>query len=177
MSLRDQLLKAGLVSKKQVKQVDQQSKQKEHQSKKNKAVAQEVENEREEELRKIEEERLAKQKADLELNLQREQKRLEREMALRCMQLMKSNAENKRSAQDIYYFLENGRFVRKVAVTPWQREMLARGRMAIGRIYEHVDEFVILPYDVAKTVLETNPAMILALHSAVADDAELGAND
>lgn len=177
MSLRDQLLKAGLVSKKQAKQADQQAKQQEHQSKKNKTVAKEVESRREEELRQIEEERLAKQRLDLELNLQREQKRVERENVLRCVQLMKSNAENLRSAQEIYYFVEQQKYVRKVFVTPWQREMLARGRMAIGRIDEHVDEFVILPYHVANTVLELNPEMIVTLHSAVSDDTDLMVND
>jgi uncharacterized protein YaiL (DUF2058 family) len=177
MSLRDQLLKAGLVSKKQAKQADTQTKFQEHQAKKSKVVAKELEAQRDEELRRLEEERAAKQKADFELNLQREQKRLEREGMLRCVQLMKSNAVNERAARDNYYFLESNRFVRKVQVTPWQREMLARGRMAIGRVYEQVDEFVILPYNIAQTVLELNPAMILTLHSAVSDDSDIQVNE
>ena len=177
MSLRDQLLKAGLVSKKQAKQADTQTKFQEHLAKKSKVVAKELEAQRDDELRRLEEERAAKQKADFELNQQREQKRLERESMLRCVQLMKSNAVNERAARDIYYFLEGDRFVRKVQVTPWQREMLARGRMAIGRVYEQVDEFVILPYNIARTVLELNPAMILALHSVVSDDSDFQVNE
>jgi uncharacterized protein YaiL (DUF2058 family) len=55
--------------------------------------------------------------------------------------------------------------------------MLARGRMAIGRVYEQVDEFVILPYNIAQTVLELNPAMILTLHSAVSDDSDIQVNE
>ncbi|MEN9528571.1 MAG: hypothetical protein RI932_444 [Pseudomonadota bacterium] len=177
MSLRDQLLKAGLVSKKQAKQADTQAKLQAHQAKKNKTVAEELEAQRQEELRHIENERLAKQKADLELNIQREQKRIERENLLRCMQLMRSNAVNQRNAPELYYFLEAGRFVRRVNVSAWQREMLARGQMAIGRIYDHVDEFVILPYHVAQTVLELHPSMILTLHSPVADDSEISVTE
>lgn len=173
MSLREQLLKAGLVNKKQAKKAENQSRQQEHNAKKNKSAALELESQRQEELRLIEEQRLAKQQQDLELNLKRERMRIERENVLRCRQLMNSNGLNERSAQERYYFLEAGRFVRKVQVTAWQREMLARGRLAIGRVYEHLDDFVILPYDVAQTVLQLNPEMVLTLHSPVSDDAEV----
>lgn len=173
MSLREQLLKAGLVNKKQAKKAENQSRQQEHNAKKNRSAALELQAQRDNEMRLIEEQRLAKQQQDLALNLERERVRIERENALRCVQLMKSNGINERNASDAYFFLEEERFVRKVMVTGWQREMLARGRLAIGRIYENVDEFVILPYDVAQTVLQLNPEYILTLHSAVADDAEV----
>lgn len=173
MSLREQLLKAGLVNKKQAKKAENQVRQQEHNAKKNKAAAIELQSQRDEELRLIEEQRKVKQQQDLELNLQREKMRLERENILRCRQLMNSNGINERAAQERYYFLESQRFVRKVFVTAWQREMLARGRLAIGRVYDNVDDFVILPYDVAQTVLQLNPEMILTLHSAVPDDAEI----
>lgn len=173
MSLRDQFLKAGLVSKKQAKQAETQAKQKEHQAKKNKVVAQEIAAEREDELRAIEEQRIEKQKYDLELNMRREQQRIERENFLRCLQLMKSNAVNESRANETYYFLESDRYVRKVMVTAWQREMLARGKMAIGRLSELVDEFVILPYNTAQTVMELHPDFIITLHSKVSDDREV----
>jgi hypothetical protein len=173
MSLRDQFLKAGLVSKKQAKQAETQAKQKEHQAKKNKAVAQELAVEREDELRRIEDQKLEKQKNDLELNMRREQLRIERENFLRCLQLMKSNAVNESRANETYYFLESHRFVRKVMVTPWQREMLARGKMAIGRLSEFVDEFVILPYTTAQTVMSLHSGFIVTLHSEVSDDGEV----
>jgi uncharacterized protein len=173
MSLREQLLKAGLVNKKQAKKAENQVRQQEHNAKKNKSVARELQSQRDEELHVIEEQRKAKQQQDLELNLQRERMRVERENVLRCRQLMNSNGLNERAAQDRYYFLEAGRFVRKVQVTAWQREMLARGRLAIGRVYEHLDEFVILPYDVAQTVLQLNPEMVLTLHPPVSDDVEV----
>ena len=54
MSLRDQLLKAGLVSKKQAKQAESQAKLQSHQAKKNKAVAEELDNQRQQELQQIE---------------------------------------------------------------------------------------------------------------------------
>jgi uncharacterized protein len=173
MSLREQLLKAGLVNKKQAKKAENQSRQQEHNAKKNKSAALELESQREEELRLIEQQRLEKQQQDLELNRQRERIRIDRENVLRCRQLMNSNGLNERSAQERYYFLEAGRYVRKIQVTAWQREMLARGRLAIGRAYEHLDDFLILPYDVAQTVLQLNPEMVLTLHSAISDDVEV----
>lgn len=173
MSLRDQFLKAGLVSKKQAKQAESQAKQKEHQAKKNKSVAEGVAAEREAELREIERQRFEKQQFDRELNMMREQQRIERENFLRCLQLMKSNAVNESRALEVYYFLESERFVRKVMVTPWQREMLARGKMAIGRLSELVDEFVIIPYNVAQTVMNLHPGLVITLHSEVADDREV----
>ncbi|NBW80213.1 DUF2058 family protein [bacterium] len=173
MSLRDQFLKAGLVSKKQAKQAETQAKQKEHQAKKNKIVAEEVAAERAEELLEIEKSKLEKQQRDFELNMQREQQRLQRENFLRCLQLMKSNAVNESRAGETYYFLEQERFVRKVLVTPWQREMLARGKMAIGRLSEQVDEFLILPYNTARTVMDLHSGFIITLHSEVSDDREV----
>jgi uncharacterized protein YaiL (DUF2058 family) len=173
MSLRDQLLKAGLVSKKQAKQAETQTKLKEHQAKKNKLVAEELALEKEAELRRIEEQRAEKQQYDLELNRLREQQRIERENYLRCLQLMKSNAINENRASVIYYFLESERFVRKVMVTAWQKELLARGKLAIGRLNEQVDEFLILPYTTAQTVLSLYPSFIITLHSEIPDDREV----
>lgn len=173
MSLRDQFLKAGLVSKKQAKQAETQAKQKEHNAKKNKLVAQELASEREEELKEIEQQKLEKQQNDLELNRIRENQRIERENFLRCLQLLKSNAVNELRANEVYFFLEAGRFVRKVWVTSWQREMLARGKMAIGRPHQHVDEFLIIPYTVAQTVLSLHPGLIITLHSEVTDTDEI----
>lgn len=173
MSLRDQFLKAGLVSKKQAKQAEAQAKNKEHQAKKNKVVAEELAAEKEEELRRIEAKRLEKHQSDLELNLKREQLRIERENFLRCRQLLKSNAANEMRASEVYYFLESDRFVRKVLVTSWQREMLARGKMAIGRMSEQVDEFVIIPYAVAQTILDLHPGFIITLHTQIADEREV----
>ena len=40
--------------------------------------------------------------------------------------------------------------IRKVLITPWQREMLARGKLGIGRPLDEVDEFYIVPLTVAK---------------------------
>ena len=177
MSLRDQLLKAGLVSKKQAKQAESQAKQKEHHVKKNKVVAEQVEREIEEEQRMLEEQREEKRRSDYELNMMREQRRQSWEDQLRCSQLMKSNSVNESKAQDTYYFLESERFVRKVMVTGWQREMLARGKLAIGRLDENVDEFLILPYDVAQVVLQLHPAMIVTLHPEVSDEAEIRTDD
>ncbi|MEY4065640.1 MAG: hypothetical protein RIR26_1848 [Pseudomonadota bacterium] len=177
MSLRDQLLKAGLVNKKQAKQAESQAKLKEHHAKKNKVVAEQVERETEEEQRILEEQREEKRRSDYELNMMREQRRQAWEDQLRCSQLMKSNAVNESKAQNTYYFLETERFVRKVMVTTWQREMLARGKLAIGRLDENVDEFLILPYHVAQVVLQLHPAMIVTLHPEVSDEAEIRTDD
>lgn len=58
-------------------------------------------------------------------------------------------------------------------VTAWQREMLARGKMGIGRPLDDVDEFVIVPLVAAKTVKDICPQKLLILHSELDDSEEI----
>jgi uncharacterized protein YaiL (DUF2058 family) len=173
MGLRDQLLKAGLVSKKQAKKADAEVKRQDHEAKKSKVVAGQVATEKELELIAIEEEAAKKREHDLQLNMEREAERARKEAWYRCRQLLRSNVLNERRAVVPYYFAERERFVRTVYVTEYQKELLARGKLAIGRPEEDVDDFVIIPLYTAQTVQRLCPEMLVCLHSEVEDSVDL----
>lgn len=170
MSLRDQLLKAGLVSKKQAQKVDAMTKKQGHDSKKNKELADALSADKQAELNKIEEEQNKRKEIDKELNKQRDLLIQQRESFYRIRQIFHSNCINDRSATEPYYFEEKSK-IRKVMVTAWQREMLARGKLGIGRPLEDVDEFFIIPLFAAKIIRDISPQRLITLHTEL-DDAE-----
>jgi uncharacterized protein YaiL (DUF2058 family) len=172
MSLRDQLLKAGLVSKKQAQKVEALNRKQEHDSKKNKQLADTIEAEKKAELEKIEEEKNIRKDLDKELNKQRDMLIQQREFIYRARQILNSNCLNTPKANEPYYFAENN-MIRKVLVTPWQREMLARGKLGIGRPLDEVDEFYIVPLTVAKIIQEIAPQRLITLHSELDDSQEI----
>lgn len=169
MSLRDQLLKAGLASKKQAQQAESQKRKQEHDAKKNKELEQKLKQEQETTLKEIELNAQERRELDWQLNKNRDQLLAQRESLFRAKQLLRSQAVNQRQAQECYFFAE-GNSVRRVMVTPWQREMLARGKLGIGKLEEDIDEFLIVPLECAKLVLEICPAKILSLHSEVDEE-------
>jgi uncharacterized protein YaiL (DUF2058 family) len=164
MSLREQLFKAGLISKKQAQKVEAINRKQGHDSKKNKQLEAQLNAQKKEELENILQEQNQRKQLDKELNHKRDLFIQERENIYRIRQILNSNSLNDRNAQELYFFLE-GKYVRKVSVTPWQREMLARGKMGIGRPVEGVDEFVIIPLAAAKIVQDICPQKLLTLHS------------
>lgn len=172
MNLRDQLLKAGLVSKKQVQKVDAVNRKQNHDSKKNKELADILNSEKESEIQKIEEEKNKRKELDKELNKQRDLLIQQRESFYRIRQILISNSLNDNNAIEPYYFEENKK-IRKVFVTSWQREMLARGKLAIGRPIPEIDEFSIIPLFAAKIIASIDASRILTLHSELEDDQEI----
>ncbi|MBX9837376.1 DUF2058 family protein [Silvanigrella sp.] len=171
-SLRDQLLKAGLVSKKQAQKVEASNRKQGHDSKKNKELADALQAEKQQELDKIEDEKNKRKEIDKELNKQRDLLIQQRETYYRARQILNSNCLNASNATESYFFEENNK-VRKVMVTAWQREMLARGKMGIGRMQDEVDEFYIIPLFAAKIIQEITPQRLLTLHSELEDSEEI----
>jgi len=172
MSLRDQLLKAGLVSKKQAQKVEANHRKQSHDSKKNSDLAEALSVEKQKELDKIEEEKRQRKELDKDLNKQRDLMIHQREIYFRARQILNSNCLNSPSATEAYFFEENLK-VRKVMVTAWQREMLARGKMGIGRMQDDVDEFYIIPLFSAKIINEIAPQKLITLHSELDDSDEI----
>ena len=172
MSLKDQLLKAGLVTKKQAQKTESNKRKQEHDSKKNISLAKELSSEKQLELERIEKERQERQERDKELNKKRDALILQREHFYRAVQTINSQCLNTRDAKENYYFAEN-LFVRKVLVTPLQREMLARGKYAIAKPEDDVDEFMIVPLSTAKLLQSIYPSKLIVLHSEIDDNVEL----
>ena len=173
MSLLDQLKKAGLVSENEAKKAKAQNKRKRHKAKKNKAVAEEVAKEEKATLDEIAKEQEEKKEKDKQLNLAIEREREKRERELRCQQVLMSQRLNERRVNTPYYFLESDRFVRKIMVSLYQKEMLARGKLAIGKPYEHLEEYTIVPADTAVLVEGLCPHKIIVRHSEIPMDKDI----
>ena len=91
MSLRDELLKAGLASADKAKKLDSDARKQDHQRKKDKALAAEVAARQAEVRRQLEAEAAGKREADRRLNLEREAEKQRREQAIRARQLIDSH--------------------------------------------------------------------------------------
>lgn len=172
MGLRDQLLKAGLVTKKQALQSESAKKKQEHDIKKSKELEEKLTAQSKSDLQAIEQEKAHRIELDKELNRKRDQMIAQRESYYRSMQLLNSNNLLSRSAGEMYFFAE-GKVVRKIMVTAWQKEMLARGKLGIGKPMEEVDEFVLVPLDCAKMIMQIYPSKIITLHSELNDEDEI----
>jgi uncharacterized protein YaiL (DUF2058 family) len=175
MGLRDQLLKAGLVSKKQAQKVDSESRRVQHVAHKNAAVASELSAQALAEQKNIEEEQSRKKEADRQRNLELEAERLEKEKLYRVRQLLKSNDLQEPSADNRYFFRASDTRIASLLVTPFQREMIARGKIGIVRTENSEDqEFLLVPAHTVHTVRNILPARFALLHPAVEDWQDVG---
>ena len=174
MSLREQLMKAGLASQKQAKKAEADARKREYDALRNKESSKEEQAAVQAEADRIEIEKEAKREADRLRNLSREAERQAHEARFRCAQLLRSNRLNESRADSPYYFVEhwNGvSFVRTLRVTTYQREMLARGKFAVARADPAVDEFTLIAAHTADTLATLAPEVLVLRHPEL-DDAE-----
>lgn len=165
MSLRDELLKAGLVSSEKARKQDSDARQQAHQRKKNKALASDEAARQAEARRQAEAEAASKRERDRQLNLEREAEKKKRELVARAQQLIDSHRLNEPEAEILYNFLDrDGRWIRAIRVTPAQRKGLAMGRLAIARGDRHEFDFPLIARETATQLVEWAPERVLLLH-------------
>lgn len=178
MSLRDELLKAGLVSTDRAKQLESSQRKQQHQRKKGQETAAQEAARQAEARRQLETEAARKREQDRQLNLEREAEKKARELAARARQLLDAHRLNDPEAQIFYNFLDrDGRWIRAIRVTPTQRRGLALGRLAILRGDRHPFDFPLVPRETAVKVAQLAAERVMVLHpeSAVLDEeADLG---
>lgn len=180
MSLRDELLKAGLVSSDKARKQDSDARQQVHQRKKNKALASEEAARQAEARRQAEAEAASKRERDRQLNLEREAEKKRRELVARAQQSIDSHRLNEPEAEILYNFLDSdGRWIRAIRVTPAQRKGLAMGRLAIARGDRHAFDFPLIARDTATKLAEWAPERVLLLHpeSDGRDELEAASSD
>ncbi|MCB1776446.1 MAG: DUF2058 family protein [Candidatus Competibacteraceae bacterium] len=166
MSLRDELLKAGLVSADKAKKQASDDRKQDHQRKKNKALAAEDVTHQAEARRQAEMEAARKRERDRQLNLEREAEKQRREAVARARQLIDSHRVNEPDAEIPYNFLDSdGHWIRLVRVTPTQRKSLATGRLAIVRGDRHAFDFALAPRETAGKLQEFAPERVILLHT------------
>lgn len=163
MSLREQLLAAGLVNKKQAKQANRQHNQQQHQQTKHKTAA-------------PAEPSLAAQYAQAaaaraqELNRKQQEKAERKARLAQIKQLIEQNRLPKVEGDDYYNFV-HGKKIRRIAVDAALRERLTRGEVAIVRCEGRSD---VVPADIAARIRERDEHTVIeykiALETPAPDD-------
>lgn len=154
MSLRDQLLKAGLVNEKQVKQA---AKQKQKETKlQNKGLLDKDTSQQQ----SIKEALLEKQAKDQELNQQQEEKKRRKALAAEIKQLIINDRLPRLDTEDYYNFVDHKK-VKRMAVNEVIREKLVKGSLAI---VSHEGYYEIVPREVALKIKERNEQRVIVLN-------------
>ncbi|MCD4863118.1 MULTISPECIES: DUF2058 domain-containing protein [Pseudomonas] len=154
MSLRDQLLKAGLVNEKQAKQaVKQKQKQTrmEHRGQTEKDRSQELA------VQQAQAEKLAK---DQELNRAQEEKKKRKAEQAQIKQLIETSRLPKLSTEDYYNFVDDKK-VKRLSVNVMMRDKLSKGSLAIVR-YE--GRYEVVPRATAERIQERDPKRVVLLN-------------
>jgi len=164
-SLRDQLLKAGLVTEKQARQAEQQSRQHQHHKsrgpKKDRPAAQAV-TQPSATVLKAQAEKAAR---DAELNRKQQEKAAAKARAAEITQIIEQHKVPRAEDSDDYFnFVANGK-VRRMALSPEQRERVVAGTLVIVRWGGRSE---LLPPDAAEQVRVRHPTAVIALPSGEA---------
>jgi len=161
MSLRDQLLAAGLGSKKQVKQIDHEERRQQYKQGKQKApqgptpqqlAAQAVQ--------------AAKAARDAELNRAQQEKAAKKALRAEVMQLIEQNREPKidpKAESDDYFNFIDRQKVRRVAVNPVLRERIGRGELVFVRYRGHYE---LVPCAIADRIRERDEQTVVTIGGA-----------
>lgn len=163
LSLREQLLAAGLGTKKQAKQAEAQERQ---QRFKDKGAVQAAERER-----AAQQAQAAKAARDQELNRQRQIAAEKKEKAAQVKQLIEQNRLSKVQTDEYFNFIHRQK-VRRIAVDADLRTRIANGQVVLVRCEGKYD--MVLP-DIAAKIRERDERAIVELPPADAPQAD--AND
>ena len=154
ISLRDQLLKAGLVNQKQAKQVSK-DKQKEQR------LAHKGQVEIDDSQKRAAQEAMAeKAKRDQELNRQQQEKVEQKARAAQIKQLIESSRLPKLTTEDYYNFVDDKK-VKRLSVNTLMRNKLSNGSLAI---VHHAGGYEVIPREAALKIQERDPQRIVQLN-------------
>ena len=154
MSLRDQLMKAGLVSEKQAKQAGKQ-KQKQ-QRLEHKGQAEKDDSQRQ----AAQQAQAEKQARDAELNRQQQEKADKKARTAQIKQLIEGTRLPKLDTEDYYNFVD-AKKVKRIAVNDLIRDKLSRGSLAI---VSYDGRYDIVPRDAALRIKERDERRIVLLN-------------
>ena len=154
LSLRDQLLKAGLVNQKQVSQTNKAEK-------KQKRMEHKGQVEVDDSQQRIAKEAMAeKVKRDQELNRQQQEKAEQKARAAQVKQLIEATRLPKLNTEDYYNFVDDKK-VKRLSVNVMMRDKLSKGSLAIVR-YE--GRYEVVPRATAERIQERDPKRVVLLN-------------
>lgn len=155
MSLRDQLLKAGLVNEKQAKQAGKQKQKQERLGRKGQV---EKDDSQRQAALQAQAEKLAR---DQELNRQQQEKAEQKARAAQVKQLIEVSRLPKLNTDDYYNFVDDKK-VKRLPVNAMMRDKLSRGSLGIVR---HGGGYEVLPREAALKIQERDPRRVVLLNT------------
>ena len=167
MSLRDQLQKAGLASKKDAKKAANSVRLERRKSlqEERQGIAKE-----DEVIKTIKETTHDRKERDKQLNLEVEQRRREQEKVHQAREIVLTHDIRDRYANLVYHFVIGGRQIRAIDVTQIQLRKLAEGEMGIATLDQSEDvEFYLLPATDCRKIEALHPGLVVCLHEPLAE--------
>ncbi|MEM5527236.1 DUF2058 domain-containing protein [Gammaproteobacteria bacterium AS21] len=148
ISLQEQLLKAGVASKKQVNK----AKAEKRKSKKTKqpVVADD----------KIQQQLIEKREKDRQLNLEREQQKALKESTIKARQIIESNVVSIPKNADITHQFSHLKFVKSIYVDKQLQKQLICGQLTIAFVD---DKYLLIPTLQAHRIADLQPSWIVEL--------------
>ncbi|UOF18608.1 DUF2058 domain-containing protein [Pseudomonas syringae] len=155
LSLRDQLLKAGLVNQKQAKQVGKEKQKEQRLVHKGQAQADDSQK------RAAQEAMAEKARRDQELNRQQQEKVEQKARTAQVKQLIEVSRLPKLITEDYYNFVDDKK-VKRIPVNAMVRNKLSSGSLAI---VHHGGGYEIIPREAALKIQERDPPRIVLLNT------------
>lgn len=143
LSLQEQMLKAGLVNEKKLKKAKKGSKKSRVQAREAKEA--------------VEQNKAEQRERDIELNKQRAQEQLSKELKAQVKQLIEMNKVDTKDG-DIKYNFTDDNFVKSLYVSQQVRDQLSKGILSIAR---NEESYVVIPSSAANKIAERDPASII----------------
>lgn len=147
MSLKDQLMKAGLADAKKARKAVHEKRQDAKSGQNTQALAQQA--------------RAEQVERDRELNRQREEAKAQKALLAQVRQLIDTQRINRQGGEQPYQFADAGK-VKKLYVTADQQDQLVRGQIAIVRFGEGYE---LVPTVVAEKIRSRDASAIVLLNS------------
>lgn len=160
-SLHEQLLKAGLVNEKQVKQAQKQKRKKTNQQRKSKA------GQDDQTRREARQSQLQSAERDRALNRQRQARLQKRQRDAQIRQLIESNRLTTDDAEVGYSFVHDNK-VARIYVNEGQRKQLGQGGVAIVTLDRR---YVLVPAAVADKIRQSDASRVIFCNDKLEDEA------
>jgi len=150
---QDQLLKAGLVTKKQVQKAKQdknRTRKKQQHSKKEVVV--------DENKIKVQQAAHEKAKRDRELNKKKEEQARQKAISIEINQLIENNCLSRDEDCEIVYNFEHNKKVRRIYVNEEMKQQIMQGKLGIARIE---GRYELVPESIAEKIQQRNEKRIV----------------
>ena len=154
ISLRDQLLKAGLVNEKQAKQAGKEKQKQQRLAHKGQIELDDTQQ------RLAAEAKAEKIKRDQELNRQQQEKAEQKARAAQIKQLIEVSRLPKLNTEDYYNFVDDKK-VKRLSVNTLMRNKLSNGSLAI---VHHGGGYEVIPREAALKIQERAPERIVQMN-------------